>query len=205
MSIYIIKPICECDEGDCYYGSTSQKYISNRMSAHRNLYNKYKNGTHHYTSVYYLFDKYGLENCKIELVEKLENCSREEILIKEGGYISNNICVNIKNPKPLSIEDYKDYHKNYYQTVVKTNPEKLEKKNETSKKWFNENKQGLINCCCGGTYTYKHKSRHEKSVEHKLGTDEEFKLKYEEEQKQKNEERKQRVKEYKSKWYQENK
>ena len=61
-----------------------------------------------------------------------------------------------------------------------------------------------IQCECGGTYTYKHKSRHCTTLEHKLGTDSEFKAQYEEEQKQKKEEQKKRVKEYKAKWHKEN-
>lgn len=204
MSIYIIKPICEYDEGDCYYGSTTTM-LCRRMAGHRQKYREYKIGKTHYTTIFDIFDKYGLEICEIALVEKLENFSRNEMLIKESEYILNNHCINKSNPKPLSKEDYKQKSKEYYQTVIKTNPEKKEKLKEQSKKWLEENSQGTFTCDCGGTYTYKHKSRHINSIQHKLGTDVEFKAKHEEEQKQKDEERKQREKEYKLKWYQENK
>lgn len=198
--IYCIKPICEYDEGDCYYGSTEQQYLCNRMAGHRNDYRKYKNSKYHFITIFDIFDKYGLENCKIYEVEKFDNITKQELLIKESEYILNNPCINKANPKPLTKEDYKQKKQEYYQNVIKTNSEKLKKRYEITKKWMDENAQGIFNCECGGTYTYKHKARHNKTLQHKLGTDSEFKLKYEEEQKQKEEERKERVREYKKQW-----
>lgn len=215
-SIYIIKPKYDYSIGDVYYGSTEQFYLCNRMANHRSYYKKYKNGTYHYVTVFDLFDKYGVDNCKIELVEQLENATRNDMLTKESEYIMNNLCINKANPKPLSKEDYKQKSHIYYETVIKANEEKHNKLKEQSKIFLKQKEEeGPIQCECGGTYTYKHKSRHCTTLEHKLGTDSEFKAQYEEEQKQKKEERKkekqkkeerkERVKEYKAKFYQNNK
>ena len=41
--IYKIEPVCDYDEGDIYIGSTTQKYLSNRMQQHRKDYKRWKN------------------------------------------------------------------------------------------------------------------------------------------------------------------
>jgi len=45
-------------------------------------------------SVNYIFDRFGFENCKIELVENVPCNSKEELTKREGFYIQNNQCVN---------------------------------------------------------------------------------------------------------------
>ena len=41
-----------------------------------------------------IFDKYGIENCKIELIQDFPCQSRNELLKQEGEHIRNNDCVN---------------------------------------------------------------------------------------------------------------
>lgn len=66
-------------EGDNkYYGSTTQT-LSMRMAGHRLVYKK---GNKVSSSL--LFDKYGIENCKIELVLNYPCNSKEELNKKEG-------------------------------------------------------------------------------------------------------------------------
>ena len=53
----------------CYYGSTVQP-LSKRLSGHRKEYTQYMGGKRSRpTTVYQIFDEYGIENCKIELAE----------------------------------------------------------------------------------------------------------------------------------------
>jgi hypothetical protein len=70
----------------CYYGSTINM-LCQRMSLHREQYKK--NILKCLTKK--IFDEYGLENCKIELVENYPCNSRNELEAREGHYIKNNI------------------------------------------------------------------------------------------------------------------
>ena len=52
----------------CYYGSTIQT-LSNRLSGHKRQYTHYQSGKRHSITVFEIFEAYGVDNCKIELVE----------------------------------------------------------------------------------------------------------------------------------------
>ena len=71
--IYKIEPI-DGEDGDVYIGSTTKEYLSQRMTAHRSSYNHWKKGKRGKTYSFVLFEKYGVDNCKIIL---LENCPCE--------------------------------------------------------------------------------------------------------------------------------
>ena len=82
---------------ECYIGSTVQP-LCNRMAEHRRHYNQYKNGTKgmEYTS-FTLFDKYGIENCKIELVETYKCETKDDLVKREGCWIRlETTCINKK-------------------------------------------------------------------------------------------------------------
>ena len=63
--IYKIEPINSSDDGDIYIGSTSKEYLSQRLTKHRSEYNRWKKNKTNFIRSYSLFDKYGIENCKI--------------------------------------------------------------------------------------------------------------------------------------------
>jgi hypothetical protein len=71
---------------EIYIGSTAQKLLSSRMNNHRNSYNKWKKGKANKVTVYDLFDKYGVENCKIELIEKFPCKDYLELEAREGFF-----------------------------------------------------------------------------------------------------------------------
>jgi hypothetical protein len=85
----IYRVFCEdgepCDE---YIGSTVRT-LSQRMAKHRS---DYKNGLK-YTSCI-LFKKYGVENCKIELIEDYPCERREQLEKREGEIQRQRACVN---------------------------------------------------------------------------------------------------------------
>jgi len=75
--IYKIEPRGDHSEGDVYIGSTTKEYLCQRMTAHRSGYNCFKRGTRqHKLTSYDLFDKYGVENCDIILLELVEANSK---------------------------------------------------------------------------------------------------------------------------------
>jgi hypothetical protein len=60
------------------------------MSQHRSHYKRLTNKC----TVSVIFDKYGVQNCKIELVENYPCNSKNELMKREGYYIQNNECIN---------------------------------------------------------------------------------------------------------------
>ena len=85
--IYKIEPVVEHKEGEIYIGSTTKLYLSQRMAGHAYDYRKWKDGSDHKFTCYDLFDKYGIENCKIDLIEYVKATSKDELLSKESYYI----------------------------------------------------------------------------------------------------------------------
>ena len=119
----------------CYYGSTVQS-LANRMAGHRADYIQYKNNNKkHIASVAKIFDEYGIENCKIELVELFPCTNKMELHKKEGEYIRNNACVN-KLIAGRTDQEYKADNKEkllaYARAYHNANRDKL---NENRKVW----------------------------------------------------------------------
>ena len=76
-----------------YFGSTT-KQLSTRMVRHIRMHRLHSDGKYHNVSVFKIFDEFGTENCRIELVENFSCNTKTELLKREGFYISNKECVN---------------------------------------------------------------------------------------------------------------
>ena len=63
----------------CYIGCTTEKYLSDRMAQYRRNYKRYINGEVKHNIVFDLFDKYGLLNCKIELIRYVDYTTKGEL------------------------------------------------------------------------------------------------------------------------------
>jgi len=96
---------------DIYIGSTTKEYLSQRMTAHRYTYNKYKKTNKEFITSFLLFDKYGIENCSIELLEAKECSCLDEVRQLEGSYIRKLKCIN-KNIAGRTIEERRQYQNN---------------------------------------------------------------------------------------------
>ena len=82
-----IYKITDVAYNDCYYGSTIEP-LTKRMIHHRHKYfNQHTSQETCVRSVNSIFNKYGFENCKIELVENFPCTSKEELVKREGHYI----------------------------------------------------------------------------------------------------------------------
>jgi len=122
-------------QGDkIYIGSTTKQYLSQRMTAHRNNYNTWKNGKCPLTTSFLLFDEYGLDNCYIELLEAKACTSKDELKQLEGGYIRNLNCVN----KRIENRDSKEYNKQYREINKEKIKEYKENNKERIKNWQKE-------------------------------------------------------------------
>ena len=109
--IYKIEPVCDYAEGDIYIGSTIKKYLCERMAEHRKDYKRWKNDIDTKKCMsFILFERYGVENCKIILLEHVNVLTKDELKSKEGSYIRTLNCVNKYIPDRTTKEWYKEYY-----------------------------------------------------------------------------------------------
>ena len=133
--IYKIQPIIEHDEGDIYIGSTTKK-LNTRFSVHKSRYKYYIENKYGNNTSYYLFEKYGVENCEIVLLEDVECDCKRELELKEKHYILNNKCVNKVIPIQTE-EEYKKYQAEYHVYYRELNKEAIA---ERTKNYREQNK-----------------------------------------------------------------
>ena len=67
----------------CYIGSTVEP-LSKRMTKHREKYNAYLRPKYPFTTSFALFDDFGFENCKIELLENFPVTVERNSLQEKG-------------------------------------------------------------------------------------------------------------------------
>ena len=165
-----IYKIVSSDYSKCYIGSTCES-LSQRMARHRNKYKVYLKGDITLTRSFDLFDQYGVENCKIELIENFPCENKEELRKREGHYIQNTECIN----KYVAGRNrtFKEYYQDNKEKCNAQRREYKEKHKEELKLYYQEqyikSKDKLsksIACECGRTYTFGHKARHLKSQTH---------------------------------------
>lgn len=154
-----IYKIVDIGYNEMYIGSTTKK-LTERMANHRCSYRANKN----VGAIKILFDKYGVENCKIELIENFPCNNKEELHKKEGEHIKNNNCVN-KNiagrTKKEYIKELKEKN-NYIISPEKNKEYYLNFKNKNKDKL----KEKKICPICNGNYNYYSKSVHLKTMKH---------------------------------------
>ena len=167
-----IYKIVDVGYNKCYVGSTTEK-LSMRMVRHRSDYKRYKNGKIYKITSFDLFDKYGIENCKIELVENVKCETKEELLKKEGEYIRQIDCMNkllVGRTKKEWYEDNKaevlNQHKKYRDEHKMEKQETDRLYREKNYEQIKEKQNEVIQCLCGATYTRRNKARHEKTKRH---------------------------------------
>ena len=151
-----------------YYGSTCES-LSQRMTRHRGKYTTYLNGKCTKTNSFDLFTEFGIENCKIELVENYACGSKEELLKREGFYIENNTCVNSKVAgRNLTMKEYYTLNK---PACLAQRREYKEKNKEEEREYHKKKYQAKTHimmekhlCGCGKYYTFQHKKRHANNI-----------------------------------------
>jgi hypothetical protein len=145
--IYKIEPICDHDEGEVYIGSTTKDYLSQRMDTHRADYKSWLKGARGRVMSFKLFDKYGVANCTINLIETACVETKDQLKAREAHYIQTIKCVNKNIPGRTN----KQYSKIYY----RNNTERIRIKQNTK-----------FICECGGSHTYVNKIPHSNTLKH---------------------------------------
>ena len=168
--IYSIRTHLNLDE--FYIGSTAQQYLSQRYAEH---IIKYKKGYLEERSKY-LFDKYGIDNCYIELLESYSCNSKDELRQREGFHQRQYIGKGLVN-KRIEGMTQKEYNKQYYETnkekIAEYKKEYSEKNKEKilekHKEYYEKNKEKInekVICECGCVVLKKGLERHKKSNKH---------------------------------------
>lgn len=169
-----------------YVGSTSQKYLSDRMSTHRYDFEGYKKGGRKYLTVFDIFEVD--KDCYIELYEYYPCNSKLELDKREGEVIRELVCVNkvvagrtqkeyYQENKEYILTRQKQYAENNKEYIKarkkKYREDNKEKINAESREYYHNNKEKINaqqnqkhNCDCGGKYTQSNKARHMKSKKH---------------------------------------
>jgi hypothetical protein len=170
------------DEYLPYVGSTTKQYLSQRIEKHKSDYKNWKKKGGKFTSSFTLFDRFGVENCYIELIELFSCSCSEELRKKEREWFDKLECCNQKKPY-RSKEQKKEYDKIYCEDnrehrieVKKIYREKnREQIIEKKKEYYEQNREQILEKCkekytcnCGSTLRKNEKTRHEKTKKHQL-------------------------------------
>ena len=109
------------EEGDIYIGSSKKKYLSSRLAEHKCLYKRWLDGKGHKYTSFKLFEKYGVDNVKIKLIENVIVIKTNELLDRESFFIQTLACINKNIPnrtrkewEEANKEAIKEYCKKYY-------------------------------------------------------------------------------------------
>ena len=151
--IYKIESI-NGEDGDIYIGSTTKEFLSQRMATYRSDYKRYLKGNYSNVRSFKLFEKYGVENCHIILLESVYANTKDELHAREAHYIKTLTCVNKCIPLQTDAE-YRATH----QAEIK------------------QYKNTKCTCQCGGKFTTNHKAEHLKTTKH-IKYQKKFKLFY---------------------------
>lgn len=137
--VYKIEPIQGGDIGDVYIGSTTS-YLCKRLFIHK--YNYIHNKKNY--CIFKLFDKYGVNNFKITLIEIVESDIKRDLLDREGHFIKTTQCINkyIPRTREQYIEDNKDFIKERLKEYGRINKEKI---SIQKKEYYQANKDTIKN------------------------------------------------------------
>ena len=131
-----IYKIVDVNEEMVYIGSTTQA-LSKRFAAHRSLH---KSLTLSKCTVSTIFTKFGIENCKIVLIEAFPCNNKEELIKKEAEYIQTINCVN-KRIEGRTKKEYREANKDSIKEYYVNNKEALLAK---AKEHYVDNKEALL-------------------------------------------------------------
>jgi len=124
-----------------YIGSTTKEQLSQRMTAHRADYKKWKAGKGGMVNSYQLFDEYGVENCKIVLLEDCPCETKDQLTAREAYYIRTLDCVNKCIPLRTNKEYYQDNKEKIAERISKYYQDNKEKIAEKKAEYYQANKE----------------------------------------------------------------
>ena len=165
-----------------YVGSTTEKYLSSRLTKHRSNYKGYLVGKYNYVTSFEIL-KY--DDAKIILLELYPCQCREQLLAKEQSYIDifKSKTVNIQNAFGKDLEGDIVKRKQYYERNKDVIAEKRKLYYEANNKQLKDygkqyyekhkdkvlkRKSQLYTCECGFVICLGAKPRHERTATHQM-------------------------------------
>jgi len=149
-----------------YIGSTEVSYLCKRWADHKYDYIQQKIGLKRRCASCNLFDEYGIDDCKIELLEQGEyktdedRRKRERQIYDEYKQRNDVILVNVNRPYSTEEEQKESKHQSYLR-LKENNPEKLLER----RKKDNEIARQKITCeICGLEMSKGSLTRHKKRL-----------------------------------------
>ena len=153
------------DTNEIYIGSTCNP-LNQRLSEHISNYRRFLVGKMAFISSYHLVNCDDIEIC---LIENFPCQTNTELHRREGFYIRNTVCVNIRIAG-RNIKEYphemKDYYINYYQDNKAELNAKHAKYNLKNRARIHARQNAKFLCDCGGKYTRANRARHIRSLQH---------------------------------------
>ena len=138
IRIYIIEPTVEHPTTDVYVGSTKNT-LGWRFRKHKSALD---------CSSKILFEKYGVEHCRIR---ELECCDEENRKIREDHWIKEMKGVNQLAPVFDRVDYARKYQNEHRERIAehsrKYREENREKRNESSRKYYEENREKRNESC----------------------------------------------------------
>ena len=168
--------------GLVYYGSTTRRYLSQRLNKHLYDYKQYLKGNYDYVTSFELLK---CEDYKIELIKDFPCANKPQLTTEEGKYIRENECVNKLVPGRTKKEWRKDNIEKIKEKKKEYREDNIEKIKEKDKKYYENNKEKI----------------NERTKEYR----EQNKEKIKEYMKQYREQNKEKIKEQRKKYYDNNK
>jgi len=165
----------------------NQIYIGSTIKTLRRRFQLHKKDT---SSSNILFDKYGVDNCRIELIKEYEVCDELHLQVYEQLWINkykdkvvnklSSFCIKKLYKKQYyekNREEIRNQNKKYYEKnreeILNQNKKHYEKNREEirnqNKKYRENNRDKILekfDCECEGKYVYSDKSRHFKTKKH---------------------------------------
>ena len=152
-----IYKIADIGYNKCYIGSTCEE-LCRRMSHHRAKFKRFLNGSEEtHTRSYDIFNEYGVENCKIELIEYYKCDTLQELRKREGEIIKNTECIN-KNVAGRTRKEYYEDNKDNIKEMINEYLEKNKEKITQKRKEYYETNRDKI-CEHKKEYYQNHKDK----------------------------------------------
>jgi gas vesicle protein len=150
-----IYKIVAYETNDVYIGSTIRS-LKTRYSAHKSSFKYWINTKKHYCSSAKMFERHGLDNCKIELIENCVCNNKNELEGREAYFIEeyDDSCVNSNKPCRTKAQYYvdnkdkiKEHRRQYYvdnkDKFVQYIADNKDRINEYSAQYYTDNKNKI--------------------------------------------------------------
>jgi dsDNA-binding SOS-regulon protein len=160
----IYKIVADTDEEYKPYVGSSCQELSQRMTDHQRGYKRWKKNKGKHIRSYDLFDQFGVDKCKIILLEEYSCQNISQLLMKEREWFDKIECCNQNKPftskeervkyKKIYYQEHKEHISEYYKQYRVEHKEEIV---EQKKIYYDEHKEEIVE---------KDKLKYQKNKEH---------------------------------------